>query len=155
MPVYTTLSNGTSVARGVFIEMFLTAELVFTIFMLAVEKNKATFIAPLGIGLALFICHLAGVYYTGASLNPARSFGPAVVYGSFPGYHWIYWVGPFLGALLAVLFLRLVKGLEYESVNPGQDLNDKEAETFRNDEDLPRPPQDKRTRAMRSVDSGA
>ena len=42
----TTLTNGTSVAQGVFIEMFLTAELVFTVLMLAAEKSKATFIAP-------------------------------------------------------------------------------------------------------------
>ena len=47
------------------IEMFLTAELVFTIFMLAAEKHKGTFIAPVGIGLALFIAELAGVFYTG------------------------------------------------------------------------------------------
>lgn len=45
--------------------MFLTAELVFTIFMLAAEKHKGTFIAPVGIGLALFIAELSGVYFTG------------------------------------------------------------------------------------------
>lgn len=48
----------------------------------------------------------------------------------FPGYHWIYWLGPALGALLAVLFYRFVKILEYETANPGQDFNDKEAEVF-------------------------
>ena len=46
--VATSLTSGTSVAQGLFIEMFLTAELVFTIFMLAAEKHKATFIAPIG-----------------------------------------------------------------------------------------------------------
>lgn len=70
--------------------MFLTAQLIMTIFMVAVEKHKATFIAPLAIGLTLFVCHLAGIHFTGASLNPARSFGPHVVLASFPGYHWIY-----------------------------------------------------------------
>lgn len=61
--VRTGLSTGsieTSIVRGLFIEMFLTAELVFTIFMLAAEKHKATFIAPIGIGLALFIAELGG-----------------------------------------------------------------------------------------------
>lgn len=53
-------SPATSVTRGLFIEMFLTAELVFTIFMLAAEKHKATFIAPIGIGLALFVAELSG-----------------------------------------------------------------------------------------------
>jgi aquaporin related protein len=68
--------------------MFLTTLLVFTICMLAVEKHKATFLAPVGIGIALFVAELAGVYFTGGSLNPARSFGPCVVLKSFPGYHW-------------------------------------------------------------------
>jgi len=45
--------------------MFLTAELVFTIFMLAAEKHKGTFLAPVGIGLSLFIAELAGVFFTG------------------------------------------------------------------------------------------
>ena len=98
--------------------MFLTAELVFTIFMLAAEKHKGTFIAPVGIGLSLFIAELMGVYYTGGSLNPARSFGPCVVVGGFYSYHWIYWVGPILGALLASGFYLFIKALEYETVNP-------------------------------------
>ncbi len=61
MGVQTTLGGGTSIVRGLFIEMFLTAELVFTIFMLAAEKHKATFLAPIGIGLALFIAELGGM----------------------------------------------------------------------------------------------
>lgn len=60
--VTTALSAGTSLAQGVFIEMFLTAMLVFTIFMLAAEKHKGTFLAPVGIGLALFIAELSGKY---------------------------------------------------------------------------------------------
>jgi aquaporin related protein len=60
LAVQTTLSAGTSVTRGLFIEMFLTAELVFTILMLAAEKHKATFLAPVGIGIALFVAELAG-----------------------------------------------------------------------------------------------
>lgn len=79
--VRTSLMDGCSITRGFFIEMFLTFELCFTIFMLAVEKHRATFMSPLGIGLALFIAELSGVHYTGGSLNPARSFGPAVVSG--------------------------------------------------------------------------
>ena len=58
--VRTSLGAGTSKAQGVFIEMFLTTMLVFTIFMLAAEKSKATFVAPVGIGLSLFIAELAG-----------------------------------------------------------------------------------------------
>lgn len=137
--VRTTLAGGTSLAQGVFIEAFLTAELVFTIFMLAKEKHKATFIAPVGIGLALFIAEMVGVYYTGGSLNPARSFGPCAVTGTFDKEHWIYCqsshnifevgcliiqglgLGPFIGALIAVFFYKFIKMLEYEMANPGQD----------------------------------
>lgn len=118
--------------------MFLTALLMLTILLLAAEKHRATFLAPVGIGLALFIAEMTGVYYTGGSLNPvrlrlpsssslfrlantdflllsiaqARSFGPAVVAGSFPGYHWIYWLGPALGAALAAGFYKFLKYLE-------------------------------------------
>lgn len=58
--VSTTLSSTTSLAQGFFIELVLTAQLVFAIFMLAAEKHSATFIAPVGIGLALFIAELTG-----------------------------------------------------------------------------------------------
>lgn len=134
--VRTTLSTGTSLAQGVFIEAVLTAELVFTIFMLAKEKHKATFIAPVGIGLALFIAELVGVYYTGGSLNPARSFGPCVITGIFDKEHWIYWAGPAIGAILAVVFYKFIKMLEYEVANPGQDDDDKDAEVKEKEEEV-------------------
>ncbi|RYP52159.1 hypothetical protein DL768_002601 [Monosporascus sp. mg162] len=121
--VLTRLGGSTTVVQGLFMEMFLTMQLVFTIFMLAAEKHRGTFIAPIGIGLSLFIAELMGVYYTGGSLNPARSFGPCVVTGNFDGYHWIYWVGPILGALVASGFYVLIKTLEYETVNPEQDYD--------------------------------
>lgn len=136
LAVKTELGGGTTVVQGLFIEvcastaqrrqrsttnaftqMFLTAQLVFTIFMLATEKHEGTFIAPIGIGLSLFIAELMGIFYTGGSVNPARSFGPAVVTQSFSSYHWIYWVGPVLGALLASVFYMFIKALEYETVN--------------------------------------
>jgi hypothetical protein len=119
--VRVSIGGGISVVQALFMEMFLTAMLVFAIFMLAAEKHKATFIAPIGIGLALFIAELFGVYYTGGALNPARAFGPCVVAHSFYHYHWIYWVGPALGSLLASGFYMFIKALEYETVNPEQD----------------------------------
>jgi len=127
--VSTTLSAGTTPAQGVFIEMFISAELIFVIFMLGAEKHKATFLAPIGVGLALFVSEMCGVYFTGGSLNPARSFGPAVVTG-FPPSHWIYWVGPLLGTLLSVALFKLLKSAEYETVNPGQDFNELEIKHF-------------------------
>lgn len=47
----------------------------------------------------------------------------------FPIYHWIYWVGPCLGALVASGFYRFVKFFDYEQVNPGQDSDGQDVET--------------------------
>jgi aquaporin related protein len=58
----TELGSQTTVVQGLFIEMFLTSQIVIAVFMLATEKNKATFIAPVGIGLAVFACILMYVY---------------------------------------------------------------------------------------------
>jgi len=121
LSVNTSLSSTTNITQGVFIEMILTAELVFAIFMLAAEKHEATYIAPVGIGLTLFVAEMTGVFWTGGSLNPARSLGPSVVIHKFNGYDWIYWVGPGSGAILASLFYKLIKSLEYETVNQTPD----------------------------------
>ncbi|KAL8720907.1 MAG: hypothetical protein Q9225_002293 [Loekoesia sp. 1 TL-2023] len=143
LSVQTKLTGGTSIAQGLFIEMFLTAELVLTVLFLAAEKSKATYLAPVAIGLALFVAELTGVYYTGGSLNPARSFGPCVANRQFDGYHYIYvrqspeqlypgavrvakhvltlWIGPFLGAAIAAGYYHFAKWNRYEEANPGQD----------------------------------
>ena len=124
--------------------------------MLAAEKHKGTFIAPVGIGLSLFIAELSGkaykitiampsliesgVFYTGGSLNPARSLGPCVILHSFEHYHWIYWVGPIFGALLASGLYRFMKLLEYETANPGQDFDEHERAQFDPEKHTSRPP---------------
>ncbi|KAJ5151665.1 hypothetical protein N7492_009960 [Penicillium capsulatum] len=117
----TRLGGGTSISQGLFIEMFLTAQLIFVVIMLAVVKHKSTYLAPVGIGLSFFVAEMIGDYYTGGSLNPARSLGPDVINRSFPGYHWIYWVGPLLGSLLASAFYHLLCWVRWENINPGQD----------------------------------
>lgn len=117
----TMLGNGASITQGLFIEMFSTSLLVFTILMLAAEKSNIRPMAPVGIGLSLFVAELSAIVFTGGSLNPARTFGPCVVEKSFPGYHWIYWVGPTLGGLLAAAYYRFIKAVGYEDANPGQD----------------------------------
>lgn len=117
------LGGGASRSRGVFIEAFGTCLLCITVLFLAVEKHKATFMAPFVIGIALFLGHLICVYYTGAGLNPARSFGPCVAARSFPDYQWIYWVGPILGSVVAFAIWKLFKFLNYETCNPGQDAD--------------------------------
>ena len=89
------------VAMGV--EIILTFFLVNTILHGAVA-GKAGVFAGLAIGLTLVFAILAGGPMTGASLNPARTFGPALVTGSFtdPMTYLIYFAGPLIGAALAV-----------------------------------------------------
>ncbi|KAF9872319.1 MIP family channel protein [Colletotrichum karsti] len=136
--VDTVLGGGTNTAQGFFIELILTAQLVFVILMLAVEKHRSTFLAPVGIGLSFFLSEIVGVYYTGGSLNPARSFGPAVVNRSFPGYFWIYVFGPTFGSLLACFFYAILRTLRYYEVNPDQDADgqDLDAEAATKDQEV-------------------
>lgn len=115
------LGGGASRTQGLFIEMFGTALLCMTVCFMAVEKHRATFMAPMAIGVAIFIGHLFSIYYSGAGLNPARSFGPCVAERSFPNYHWIYWLGPILGSVISAVLYHLLKFLHYETANPGQD----------------------------------
>ena len=86
----------------------LIAEIVFTmVFVLVVlgatdEKRGAGNFAGLAIGLALVLVHLACIRYTGTSVNPARSIGPALFEGGVALKQlWIFIVGPFVGAALA------------------------------------------------------
>lgn len=121
--VSTTPAKGINDAQAVFIEMFMTAALCLSVLMLGAEKHASTPFAPIGVGLTLFATELWGLLFTGGSLNTARSFGPAVVSG-FAKSHWIYWVGPFLGSLLAAGFYTLLKTFKYWTLTPGQDATD-------------------------------
>lgn len=122
LAVSTTLGAGTSQVQGLFIEVFITCGLVLSVLFLAVEKHKATFLAPVGIGITLFAGHLFALVYTGASMNTARSFGPAVISG-FSSEHWIYWIGPTLGSLLAVAIYAVMKLARYWKLSEGQDTD--------------------------------
>ena len=88
-------------AKAVTMEAIATFFLVLVIFGTAVDA-KAPKIGGLAIGLTVSACILAIGPFTGASLNPARTFGPAVAAGYWEG-HFIYWIGPILGGVLAAL----------------------------------------------------
>jgi aquaporin TIP len=91
-----------STGAGVAVEAMLTFVLVFTVFATAVDKRGLGHVAPVAIGLAVLIDHFIGVPLTGASMNPARSFGPALVSDTWDD-QWVYWVGPLIGAGVAAL----------------------------------------------------
>ena len=96
------LGAGVQISEGLLVEIILTFGLVLVVFLTALDPKTSSTLAPAAIGLAVLVDHLFGVPITGASMNPARSFGPALVAGIWAN-HWIYWVGPILGALLAAL----------------------------------------------------
>ncbi|KAG0293139.1 hypothetical protein BGZ96_003242 [Linnemannia gamsii] len=95
------LHNGESIARGFFLEFWLTCILCFVYLMTTEERAKSNFMAPLPIGFTLFSCHLFATRYTNASINPARAFATSLVAREFTPDHWIFWVGPFGGGITA------------------------------------------------------
>jgi aquaporin TIP len=96
------LGPGVSSWQGLLIEAVLTFFLVWVVFATAVDP-RGTFsaIAGLGIGLILTVGILIGGPLTGASLNPARAFGPELVQGGHWSNAWLYYVGPLAGGLIA------------------------------------------------------
>ncbi len=89
---------------GLFVEALLTFFLVNTVLNAAIS-GKAGQMAGLAIGLTLVFAILAGGPLTGASLNPARTLGPAIASGNFADL-WVYLVGPILGAAVAAMLYR-------------------------------------------------
>ncbi|KAM5182096.1 aquaporin-2-like [Mantella aurantiaca] len=96
-------SNNVTSGQALAIEIFLTLQLVLCIFASTDSRRLDNIGSPaISIGLSVVLGHLLGIYYTGCSMNPARSFGPALITGNFD-YHWIFWVGPITGAIIACL----------------------------------------------------
>ncbi|HEY3170124.1 MAG TPA: MIP family channel protein [Thermoanaerobaculia bacterium] len=95
------LGAGVTVGQGLVFEMVATFFLVIVVCATAIDPRGAfKVVAGLPIGLVITFDILAGGPLTGASMNPARTFGPAAV-GGFWANHWIYWVGPLVGGAIA------------------------------------------------------
>ena len=124
-----------SIPRTLIIEGVLTGLLVFTVFATAVDKRGMTKIAPFAIGSLIILGHLVAIPFTGAGMNPARSFGPALTTKLFPppglppealwwNFHWVYWVGPIVGAIVAAYIYVIIfgdKDSQDKLSKPGQD----------------------------------
>jgi MIP family channel proteins len=90
------------------VEFILTFLLMTSIMGTAVDqRGKGIKIGAFAIGLTVAFDILAGGPVTGASMNPARSFGPALVFGYWE-WHWCYWVAPIAGSLVAALLYHHV-----------------------------------------------
>jgi len=95
---------GTGVGAGaaVLAEAIMTFFLMYSVFGVAVDQRGAKAIAGLVIGLTITMDIFVGGGLTGAAMNPARWFGPAIVQGAFDNW-WVYWVGPIIGAAVAAV----------------------------------------------------
>ncbi|GMG98228.1 hypothetical protein Nepgr_000068 [Nepenthes gracilis] len=100
------LSSGVSVWNALVFEIVMTFGLVYTVYATAVDPKKGNInigiVAPIAIGFIVGANILAGGAFDGASMNPAVSFGPAVVSWTWDN-HWVYWLGPFVGAAIAAV----------------------------------------------------
>lgn len=96
------LSSGVSAWNALVFEIVMTFGLVYTVYATAIDPKKGNIgiIAPIAIGFIVGANILAGGAFDGASMNPAVSFGPAVVSWTWSN-HWVYWLGPFIGAAIA------------------------------------------------------
>lgn len=110
--VATTVSVPVATSTGLLMEFVLT--LIFVLVILA-STRKAPGVAGMAIPLTLAAVHLAGIPFSGASVNPARSFGPALITGNL-GDIWIYLVAPPAGAAIAWVFWRMFGGDEEPAV---------------------------------------
>jgi aquaporin TIP len=103
IPIHS-VAAGVGVIEGVVMEIVITFGLVYTVYATAADPKKGSLgtIAPIAIGFIVGANILAAGPFSGGSMNPARSFGPAVVSGDFHD-NWIYWVGPLVGGGVAGL----------------------------------------------------
>ena len=95
--------------QALLMEVVLTAGLVSVILGTASAAQNVGAIAAIGVGAYIALAGLWAAPVSGASMNPARSFGPALVSGDFTSY-WVYVVGPAAGALIAVLCAYVLRG---------------------------------------------
>ena len=110
-------ANGCSygVVNGLLVEIVLTTLFVLVVLGATSKTNGATNnFAGLAIGLSLILIHLVGIHFTGTSVNPARSIGPALFEGGEAlSQLWVFIVGPFVGGALAA-------GI-WKAIEPGKD----------------------------------
>jgi MIP family channel proteins len=108
---------GIPVAAAFGIEWLLSFALMFVIMAVATDERVADGFAPLAVGLTVGFCALMGGPLTGASMNPARSFGPALVGGLWRA-HWLYWLAPVTAMIVAARTYDLLRVAQPPGVGP-------------------------------------
>jgi MIP family channel proteins len=112
MSASVTLPSEGNVVRALILETVMTFTLVYVVLATTTSRNLNTVpLAGLAIGFTLGLNVIFGGSITGGSLNPARSFGPALMTWEF-NYHWVYWIAPVAGGLIAAGVYRILNTKE-------------------------------------------
>lgn len=118
------LSSGVSVWNAFVLEIVMTFGLVYTVYATALDKRgikNVGIIAPIAIGFIVGANILAGGAFDGASMNPAVSFGPALVSWDWTN-HWVYWAGPLIGGGIAGLVYEFIFNHNTHEPLPNADI---------------------------------
>jgi MIP family channel proteins len=118
MSASVTLPFEDNVVRALILETVMTFTLVYVVLATTSSRNfKIAPLAGVAIGFTLGLNVMFGGAITGGSLNPARSFGPALIMGNF-NYHWIYWIAPIIGGLISA---GVYKAIHKDTDLPGEE----------------------------------
>jgi len=109
-------------AQGFGAEVMFTFIFIFVVFATAISPFAGKLaplsgggseygpgkLTPFALGMTILMLHTVGIPLTGASMNPARSFGPAIIRGTCWQNHWVYWAGPLVGSSAAALIAQVI-----------------------------------------------
>lgn len=117
------VNSSITVAQGFWAETIFTFIFIFVVFSTAISPFAGKFaplrggengkqygpgkLTPFAVGMTILMLHTVGIKFTGASMNPARTFGPALVNQKWAN-HWVYWAGPLLGSTIAAVISQLI-----------------------------------------------
>lgn len=100
-----------SAGQSLLVEAIISFFLMFVITAVATDTRAVGQAAAIAIGITVAVEILIAGPVSGASMNPARSFGPALLSGTWQD-HWVYWLGPITGAIVGALMFKLVEAEE-------------------------------------------
>jgi len=110
-----------TIAQGFGAEVIFTFIFIFIVFATAISPFAGKMaplsggeseygpgkLTPFAVGMTILILHCVGIPFTGASMNPARTFGPAIVHSCWDN-HWVYWIGPLAGSTVAAFTAQII-----------------------------------------------
>ena len=115
--------TGINVGQAAVLEGLATAAFLFSVLMVAAKSKRVTILAPIEIGISLFVAELVSIGYSGGGLNPSRSLATDIVGHDFAHYSWIYQVSGYAGGLLAAGVYKFFEQIQKLSKNTPTDAD--------------------------------